>query len=71
MEVSRKASCKSEAGGPEEEGPTGLPRREGGEGPGQAVLWFGGTEPVSLGALQRGLLQHPVAEGTEAPGPGW
>ena len=51
MEVSRKASCKSEAGGPEEEGPTGLPRREGGEGPGQAVLWFRGTQPVSLGAL--------------------
>lgn len=49
----------------------GLPRREGGEGPGQAVLWFGGTQPVSLGALQRGLLRHPVAEGMEAPGPGW
>ena len=53
--------------GPEEEGPTGLPRREEGEGPGQAALWFRGTRPVSLGALQGGLLRHPVAGVAEAP----
>lgn len=51
--------------GPEEEGPTGLPRREEGEGPGRAVLWFRGTRRVKLGALQRGLLRCPVAEGVQ------
>lgn len=55
MEVSRKASCKSERGQEEE----GLGLRGGGRGQDRRCCGWG-TEPVSLGALA-GLLQHPVA----------
>lgn len=43
----------------------GLPEREGGEGPGRAVLWFRGTRRVNQGALQRGLLWHWVAKSVD------
>ena len=51
--------------GPEEEGPTGLLRRGGGREARTGCAVVRGSRRVNLGALQRGLLRHPVAEGVQ------